>query len=136
MNFKGHLIAGMLVGGFLAYLPKFLNLPGFEQTNFFLLFLCFVLFSIFPDIDINSHPRIIFTCIFLSLMLLAFFLHNYFLLVINFILLILMLVSSHRGFLHSLPASFLFPLLVFFFTTRIEYYVFGWIGYITHLLLD
>lgn len=138
MNWKGHLIVGIIVSAIVAFL-----LGSYFSFNYNWLTISIslgiaIIFSILPDADINSSKiSVILRAVMFILGLILAYRHSWIyliLLVIAYFGMEFMLV--HRGFIHSFIAGILASLVVFFITLNIYYSVIAFASYLSHLLVD
>ena len=103
------------------------------------------IFALYPDMDINSTPRKIFTPIGIISAGLLFYFDKKLPAIVLLGLIVLPLMMRHRGFIHSILGMFLAALawnyVVMYLVPTTELngfiYAFGAIcGYMTHLVLD
>ncbi|MFM8454509.1 MAG: metal-dependent hydrolase [Gammaproteobacteria bacterium] len=163
MNFRGHLIGGAVSG-----LALVLPLAGFYQAQMpggvgssmhFKLLGTTLIFSLFPDLDIQSIPQRWFYRSILILLLYLGYLEAYKLALFVSIVAILPLLSGHRGWTHRLWAPLFSPIFLailyeyfmsqsrFFYKFSLQkaihsvllhkWFVFAaCVGWFTHLCLD
>ena len=145
-NFKTHNITGIITGSIITT-----SLIITKDTIHSLSFISMIssgifcyLMSLFPDMDIKSKSSKLLYTLSLLVSIYLWYIGEFKILSIFLILLVIPLILSHRGFLHSFLAALLIPFSIFILflqnkinleTTLISYFA-GFIGYSLHLFLD
>ena len=136
-NFKTHLLMGIIIS--ILYLALTILILKIDwQKNLWQIGLSFItipFFSILPDIDQDiSKPRhIFFTIGFLSIILFAF-LKIFWAIIITSFILLLILHTKHRGFMHSIPFGLI--TCAFLILWNPLYAAAAFLSFTTHLALD
>lgn len=136
MNFKGHLIGGCVVGaGAVAYTYPMYNSPLVPLSCG----LFAVVASLYPDTDTKSVPSKIFFVAGLFFTICLLFAFKWLLAAVVVGMMLVSALAPHRGITHTLAFAvwFAFALPYLF----LGYYIAplcisGFVGYITHLVLD
>jgi membrane-bound metal-dependent hydrolase YbcI (DUF457 family) len=144
-NFKGHSIAGLVAASATMAVGVIFR-DQIPLTTPYILAggMTTYLFALFPDLDTKSTPSKIFYLIVLLILGGLYLKGFYKQATLVAIFSILPQILNHRGFLHSLLASFLIPpcLMVLYIlgaaTPQVALFLAGsgFLGYQTHLLLD
>lgn len=146
-NFKVHSISGIVGGTILVSIISIfenkMNIEFSIMSNIIAIGY-FYLMAIFPDIDIKSTSSKIIYTLSLILAIYLFYIKAFIFLFIFLIFLILPQLSKHRGIFHSLISALIIPAIIFILyfqniltiNDSIFYYLIGFCGYCTHLILD
>lgn len=112
MNFRGHLIGGMVVGVTLAESAARLGgIPSTDRHTWFAVCATTLFFSLLPDLDTSSVPqRWFFRLVFIGLLYLGWN-KRYELATLVGILAIMPLLDHHRGWMHWKWTPLFVPLL-------------------------
>lgn len=136
-NFKTHLLTGIIISA--VYLAIQIFMTKIDWQNYLwqlgVQVLTIPFFSIVPDIDQNnSKPRhIFFTIGFLSIILFSF-LKIYWATILIAMILLLVLHTKHRGFMHSIPFGLLIS--AFLILWNPIYAVASFLSFMSHIVLD
>jgi membrane-bound metal-dependent hydrolase YbcI (DUF457 family) len=144
MNWKGHIIFGIIFLALLTYLDMNYFHFFFDKLDakFFAVYAPIIAFSfLLPDIDHpSSMPRVIATIFFLSMIIYYAFAKKLIFVIALSVLLLLIWVMNfipgwqHRGHAHSIAFIFFFSLLTIFINWKLFIVVF--FGAFSHLLAD
>lgn len=138
-NYKTHIVVGFLLVFAFLLANYYLNIIPFKPTkptDFILVGLIPLIYSILPDIDINSSKIFGVTItLALILMLISIFTGRILLVVAIIIALLVILALSHRGITHSLLGAviMIIPLILLF---HWFFVLVGLIAYLSHILVD
>ncbi|HSH56234.1 MAG TPA: metal-dependent hydrolase [Candidatus Limnocylindrales bacterium] len=152
-GYKGHIAGGAVLNvGYIAALTTvplaaftpYVGVTG-DATLLVGLFVCAMLFALFPDVDTNSKGQDIF--IGLALIVDVLLILNGFYVLAAYLGLLAMtpVIGKHRGWTHSKPAMLLVPLPIvlipYLFNQSVTatmwlFYGAAVTGYFSHLLLD
>lgn len=139
MNFKGHLLVGIITFLIVSY---FFKLHNVTITQYIFLLGLTVFFALLPDVDtdiskIND---------FIEITLLSFAIYSFYQYSLSqtlelfncgiFALLILLASKflKHRGWMHTIRAGIFLSLPLYLFDPTFAYYAFA--GYLSHLIVD
>ncbi len=153
-GFKSHILGNFLIDILvvtgLFYLSDLFNLVFlknyiYDPEKMITLISISFIFSIFPDIDTNSHAQKIFYFIFLLVYLYFFFKGEYKTVAILGLFGFLPVLSKHRSWTHSKMAAILICSLFLFLpylfpniskADSICYFIASLVGYFNHLIID
>ena len=142
---KGHILGGLVfLWLFLTILANFFFVPSAMEIIIFAAIA--VMFSLWPDVDIKSiGQKVFYTIFFVTDAILVFYFQDYKTAAFFGLLIILPILSKHRGWTHSrltavlLPTPLLLvPMYVFegSIAQGIPYYFAAVTGYFSHLFFD
>jgi len=142
---KGHILGGLVfLWLFLTILANFFFVPSAMEIIIFAAIA--VMFSLWPDVDIKSiGQKVFYTIFFVTDAILVFYFQDYKTAAFFGLLIILPILSKHRGWTHSrltavlLPTPLLLvPMYVFegSLAQGIPYYFAAVTGYFSHLFFD
>ena len=142
---KGHILGGLVfLWLFLTILANFFFVPSAMEIIIFTAIA--VMFSLWPDVDIKSiGQKVFYTIFFVTDAILVFYFQDYKTAAFFGLLIILPILSKHRGWTHSrltavlLPTPLLLvPMYVFegSLAQGIPYYFAAVTGYFSHLFFD
>ncbi|HBR71138.1 TPA: hypothetical protein DIC20_02140 [Candidatus Dependentiae bacterium] len=145
MNYKGHIIGGVVTYVLILYLLKFINYP-FDTIHNVQWFLLCILGSLFPDIDTKSKIQLwIYRLLFIFYILLIINNPNIQIMIFTSILAIIPLIVRHRGLFHQPSFLIGLPLIIVCIISFIQpakasealiNALFFIAGALSHLLLD
>lgn len=141
-SFVGHLLGAVIFFLIFTYILTAYNLIDVSTSSWLLCFMVFMTYSLLPDIDTpNSYVSKAVTS---QLAVLAMVLFGYFyftgddrgaiVVLFTLLLLLIIILSRHRRFFHSPLAGLLLASPLFFWDGNM--FVFGLLGYNTHLIID
>ena len=142
---KGHILGGLVfLWLFLTILSNFFFVPSAMEIIIFTAIA--VMFSLWPDVDIKSiGQKVFYTIFFVTDAILVFYFQDYKTAAFFGLLIILPILSKHRGWTHSrltavlLPTPLLLvPMYVFegSLAQGLPYYFAAVTGYFSHLFFD
>lgn len=142
---KGHILGGLVfLWLFLTILANFFFVPSAMEIIIFAAIA--VMFSLWPDVDIKSiGQKVFYTIFFVTDAILVFYFQDYKTAAFFGLLIILPILSKHRGWTHSrltavlLPTPLLLvPMYVFegSLAQGLPYYFAAVTGYFSHLFFD
>ena len=142
---KGHILGGLVfLWLFLTILANYFFVPSAMEIIIFAAIA--VMFSLWPDVDIKSiGQKVFYTIFFVTDAILVFYFQDYKTAAFFGLLIILPILSKHRGWTHSrltavlLPTPLLLvPMYVFegSLAQGIPYYFAAVTGYFSHLFFD
>ena len=142
---KGHILGGLVfLWLFLTILANFFFVPSAMEIIIFTAIA--VMFSLWPDVDIKSiGQKVFYTIFFVTDAILVFYFQDYKTAAFFGLLIILPILSKHRGWTHSrltavlLPTPLLLvPMYVFegSLAQGLPYYFAAVTGYFSHLFFD
>ena len=142
---KGHILGGLVfLWLFLTILANFFFVPSAMEIIIFAAIA--VMFSLWPDVDINSiGQKVFYTIFFVTDAILVFYFQDYKTAAFFGLLIILPILAKHRGWTHSRLTAVLLPtplLLVPKYVFEgsiaqgIPYYFAAVTGYFSHLFFD
>ena len=141
---KGH-----FAGGFIFFIIILHTISNYfyRPTPFDIIIYCILclMFALWPDVDIKSKGQKLFYRIFFVVDIFFIYLEEYKIAAYFGLIIILPILSKHRGWTHSIPAMFLIPSPILLYPIYLSnsydfsgmpYYVSAVTGYFSHLLLD
>ncbi|MBI5227220.1 metal-dependent hydrolase [Candidatus Micrarchaeota archaeon] len=145
MNYQAHAVIGGVLCGTLAY---FLG-TGFLGNGFFGIVFALIiggLSALVPDLDHDTSKgrKIMDWAVIVFSLILAYFassgvvlsmLFFFFALVGAYFVIFKFFKPKHRGITHTIVACFVFSILLFFLAGK-DFAIFGFVGYLSHLLAD
>lgn len=137
MNYKHHLLGGLIVTCLVAFILFFNNYLSFNLQNCgYLLGICFI-FSLLPDIDIGtSKIRKVLLVIAGGLLIYAFISHLSYLGIGIAIAIIFIQFLSHRGLAHSFIVGVLLSACLYLYFQDWIFPGIAMLNFVSHLVLD
>lgn len=142
MNYKGHIVMGIVLIAILFFLNNYFNLINFPSTLMFFIYMVptIIIWSILPDVDIGTSKARTLVLILLGILMVYSAWNRSFIAVsIIGLMIIWVMFLKHRQGLpfgaHSVLAVFLLALPLFFLTDW-KYGVVAFLAGFIHLIVD
>jgi membrane-bound metal-dependent hydrolase YbcI (DUF457 family) len=141
-GYKTHTTAALLFCGLLYLFPFWNELP--REGMLTCVALC-VFFGLFPDVDTKSKGQYIFLLLFVIVDLILIIREEYKKAAYMGLLVVLPVMSRHRGWTHSTVAMILIPLALYLALLQysgntpyemLPYFLASFFGYASHLIVD
>lgn len=141
---KGHIVGALVfLWLFMHIISNYFFRPGTLQV--FIYAVIIILFALWPDVDINSLGQKLFYTVFFIADCIFVYLQEYKIAAYFGLLIILPVLSKHRGWTHTRLAAVLMPVPLLLIPLYVQnedllsglpYYFAGVTGYFSHLFFD
>ena len=134
-NFNKHLGAGIVVAAFYILVRASYD-PDFTLIDKALGIMTLPLFAVISDVD-QAHSKsrkLLITLTLTLIIVLALLGKNAFIIILAFVLLLVILFSKHRGFMHSVGVGAVLAAFTGYY--NIIYAVFAFLSFMTHIIID
>ena len=122
-----------LIYSIFAYIVSIIIINFLEiQTNYILLALICLIYSLIPDID--THKSVIWKIITFFLIIIAIYYWTFLFAILILIPLLITLFFKHRSFTHTYLSALIFSLPLLYFS--LDLFIGALLSYVSHLLVD